>query len=98
MTTRGELNRQLARLWSSGGRVPCLDAGPEARGAWTSDASGEQAVAARACLGCDALGACREFVTAEPDEWGVYGGITDRERNHRTGHKATPIDISGDAA
>lgn len=55
------------------------------RACWTADDPAEQAVAARLCQSCPALTACREYGTAFPKEYGVYGGRTDTQRRPRRG-------------
>ncbi|MGO2537228.1 MAG: WhiB family transcriptional regulator [Brachybacterium tyrofermentans] len=68
---------RLARLVQENPEpVPC--AGPEAA-FWYGEAA-EQHVAADACLDCPLMVACDAYATAAGEWWGVWGGLTQRER------------------
>ena len=75
--TRRVLLAELDRHVQAGREVLCLtwrDAG------WTSDDEAEQALAARLCPACPALGPCGAYGLAWPKEQGVYGARTEHER------------------
>lgn len=68
---------ELDRHVQAGREVPCLtwrDAG------WTSEDDAEQALAARLCPACPAVGACRAYGSAWPKEAGVLGAVLEHER------------------
>lgn len=80
MNTRAALLAHLDTLAAGGHVAPCLTY-PEA--GWTSDDHAEQRVAASLCARCPALAPCRAYGLDDPDEYGVYGALTDPAR-HRT--------------
>lgn len=86
MTTRLELLAHLAALADRGHVAPCLIA---PNGAWTSDDHGEQRTAAALCGSCPALAPCRQYGTANPLEYGVYGALIDVERHQPTRRATT---------
>jgi len=72
----------LDRHTIAGRVIPCLT-GPLA--GWTSDDEAEQALAARLCPACPAVGPCGEYGAAFPLEFGVYSAKTYTERRPRSG-------------
>jgi hypothetical protein len=46
-----------------------------------SDLVSDQTDARRLCAGCHALLPCRQYGLDNPEEAGVWGGLTERERN-----------------
>ena len=83
---RRVLLEHLAHLADNGRMAPCLrwpDAG------WTSEDVEEQALAARLCLTCPAVEPCRTYGLAYPQEFGVYGAVTEHERRPALGRPAT---------
>lgn len=51
---------------------------------WYSLNPYDQHTAARLCLTCPALTECREYVEQSREPYGVWGGLTPRERQKRT--------------
>lgn len=80
MTARLALLAHLAALADAGHLAPCLE---RSSGDWTSDDPTAQRAAATRCGPCPALKRCREYGTANPKEYGVYGGLTDAERHRK---------------
>ncbi|PFG19198.1 WhiB family transcriptional regulator [Serinibacter salmoneus] len=71
----------LDRLARRAREIPCvISPAPEA---WTAEEIPTQRVAAAACSPCPLKVACRAYGLAWPDEAGVYGGLTERERKSR---------------
>lgn len=60
--------------------VPCRAGGLAVTSAWVAEDDAEQRLAAAACRPCPVLGECREYGLAWPREAGVYGGMTERQR------------------
>lgn len=86
---RRELIDHLDVLAENGALAPCRTSGHEAMQEWTSDAVEEQRTAARACAGCPARTACREFGVRWPDLPGVYGGLTEPQRRREARAQTT---------
>lgn len=68
---------ELARALADTPHVPCRDTAPEY---WISDDPEDQALAARACQGCDLLEACRTYTHLHPEPAGVWGATTPSQR------------------
>ncbi len=60
--------------------VPCVNGTEIPRGHWTSDATAEQAAAAKECGKCSVLAQCAEYGVSHPQESGVLGSMTERHR------------------
>lgn len=69
--------------------IPCRGHG---RDAWTSESPDLQQVAARACRTCPIFAECRTYGIAFPTEFGVYGGLTDKQRRNAARLERTPND------
>lgn len=61
----------LAALLAEGTRPPCCDGS----GAWVSEDRDERAMAARACMPCALLSACREAADSTSERFGVWAGV-----------------------
>jgi hypothetical protein len=55
--------------------------------------------AKRFCLDCPALAACREWALTRPEWYGVWGGLSERERRliYRAQLSLGPLSIRGEA-
>lgn len=60
--------------------IPCRWSEIVSPSAWTSEDKADQADAARECLKCPVLIACRRYGLDYPKEQGVYGGLTGAQR------------------
>lgn len=60
------------------GSAPCIGSK-----LWISDDSADQEFAAGHCQRCPVISACRDYGLAYPREQGVYGGLTEFERQRR---------------
>jgi hypothetical protein len=75
-------SRHGARPDFSRGR--CVTAPPQQRGWWTSSLPAEREAAARTCLACPVLDACREYALTLPEsDPAVYAGMSAHERHQR---------------
>ena len=83
---RAALLAHLAHLADNGRMAPCLR-WPGA--GWTSEDVEEQRLAASMCRRCPAVELCRTYGLAYPQEFGVYGAVTDHERRPRSGQPKT---------
>ncbi len=75
--------RNLADLVDATARrqiVPCRNGQEIPHAFWTSDSLSERNRAAKACGPCAALASCAAYGLANPQESGVYGGLTESQR------------------
>jgi len=79
---RRVLLAELDRHTNAGRAIPCR---VWQLAGWTSDDEAEQALAARLCPACPALGPCDDYGVAWPKEQGVYGASTEHERRPSLG-------------
>ncbi|MGP9537012.1 WhiB family transcriptional regulator [Brachybacterium sp. AOP43-C2-M15] len=66
--------------------VPC--AGWQ-RELWHGETKAEQAAAVRLCLECPVMVECAAYADAAGERWGVWGGVTERERRRAGRAEAT---------
>lgn len=86
LRAHADLMGHLGWLTLHGAAIPCL----VRRDVWTASDDTSQQAAARACLDCPALAACRAYVDTYPEPEGVWAGQTPKQRtksqrkaNHR---------------
>jgi len=60
--------------------VPCRNGRNVPHAYWTSDSLSERNIAAKACGPCAAITQCAAYGIANPKESGVYGGLTEGQR------------------
>ncbi len=60
--------------------VPCRNGQDLSHAFWTSDSLSERNQAAKACGPCPVLAQCAAYGLANPQESGVYGGLTEGQR------------------
>lgn len=77
MTDLERLHTQIGEHVAAGRPVPCTS-DPVL---WLSDDPRVQAVAAAACMSCDALDDCRAYVANNPESAGVWAGLTPDQRH-----------------
>lgn len=61
--------------------VPCRNGRTVPIEFWTSNDTQEQKAAATACGQCPVLAQCTAYGVTHPKEVGIYGGLTERQRN-----------------
>ena len=55
----------------------CLHAEPDT---FFPEKGGSTREAQKVCLGCDVRGDCREYALAHDERFGIWGGLSERER------------------
>lgn len=83
MTTPAGYEEFRAKLQPARADLACIRLPkeiPHLKDLWTAESVAEQRQAADLCNQCPALMLCRQYGLNNPNEWGVYGGLTQKER------------------
>jgi len=76
MDVQGEMDEQDPELmWQE--RALCAQTDPEA---FFPEKGGSTREAKKVCLGCDVRGDCLEYALAHDERFGIWGGLSERER------------------
>jgi WhiB family redox-sensing transcriptional regulator len=76
MDVQDELDEQDPELmWQE--RALCAQTDPEA---FFPEKGGSTREAKKVCLGCDVRGDCLEYALAHDERFGIWGGLSERER------------------
>ena len=73
--TLGALNQNSELSWQE--RALCAQTDPEA---FFPEKGGSTREAKRVCLSCDVRGECLEYALAQDERFGIWGGLSERER------------------
>ena len=61
----------------------CAQTDPEA---FFPEKGGSTREAKKVCVGCDVLGSCLEYALAHDERFGIWGGLSERERRKLKKH------------
>ncbi|HVA61312.1 MAG TPA: WhiB family transcriptional regulator [Mycobacteriales bacterium] len=65
------------------GDALCAETDPEA---FFPEKGGSTREAKRVCVGCEVRGACLEYALAHDERFGIWGGLSERERRRLKRH------------
>jgi len=77
--TEGEGEGELS--WQE--RALCAQTDPEA---FFPEKGGSTREAKKVCVGCDVLGECLDYALAHDERFGIWGGLSERERRKLKKH------------